>query len=132
MIAMVSRKLFDGHVAAAKTEGGTPILGTQGGVPRQRFLTVSAAAFFGLAGKALFPGSAQAYHTCGFPPCSGGYCCDCCVAGPGCTCCQGLDYHNHITSACWVCCYGGHKWKCCDFWQSSQECVCRLYLGDPC
>jgi hypothetical protein len=130
MIAMVSRKLFDGGVAAVKTSGA-PISGTQGGVPRQRFLTVTAAAFFGLAGKALFPGSAQAVHSCGFPPCSGGYCCDCCVAGPGCTCCDVLSYRHHA-SACWACCYGGHMWKCCDFLQNGTECICRQYLGTAC
>jgi hypothetical protein len=131
MIEMVSRKLFEGHAEPAKTSPGTPIPGTTTGLPRQRFLTMTAAAFFGLAGKALFPGSAQAYFSCGFPPCSGAYCCDCCVWGPGCTCCDGLNYRYH-SSACWTGCYGGHWWKCCDFWQSGQECLCRLYLGGNC
>lgn len=132
MIALMSRKLFDGGTAIVSSASGTPVLSKTTGVPRQKFLTVTAATFFGLAGKGLFPDSAKAYFSCGFPPCSGSYCCDCCVWGPGCTCCNGLDYTYHPSSACWTNCYGGGWWKCCDFWQNGVSCVCRLYLGGSC
>lgn len=98
-------------------------------IARRRFLTVSAAAFFGLAGKMMFPEVAHA--SCSFPPCSGPRCCDCCVWGPGCTCCDGL-YTGVYDNACWTCCYGGHWWKCCDFWQYGSLCLCKLYLGGSC
>lgn len=117
---------------------------------RQKFFAMSAASFFGLAGKLAFPGVAEADHNpsdCPAPrgdttPCVGRRICDCCVWGPGCTCCSGLcspsnpDPSGQVgcpyDNSCWITCYQNRTWKCCDFIQCGHQCICRLYLGDYC
>jgi hypothetical protein len=112
---------------------------------RSRFLTMSAAAFFGLAGKLVFAEEAQSttcpcdYNTF---PCVGCRVCNCCVWGPGCTCCNGLCTPSNpppdpivgcpYPNSCWETCADGHWWKCCDFIQCNRQCICKLYLGGSC
>lgn len=116
-------------------------------IKRAKFLRMSAVAFFGLAGRVAFPSDAEANHAGSCPegstaPCIGRRICDCCVWGPGCTCCDGLCTPSHndpsgnlncpYDNACWIGCAENRTWKCCDFVQCSHQCICRLYLGDYC
>jgi hypothetical protein len=97
---------------------------------RRRFVALAGAAFFGLALKMTFPQIASA--TCTPFPCDGPRCCDCCVWGPGCTCCNGLN-HGVWPNACWVTCAPDcYQYKCCDFNQYGGICICKLFLGTTC
>lgn len=106
---------------------------------RQRFLTVAGAALFGFATKMVLAEQAQALHEPPYAGCFGCNMCDCCVWGPGCTCCSGdgpcynCGCPTNPSSACWYSCVSGSYWKCCDFkqWNGSyyQCCICRQYIG---
>ena len=93
---------------------------------RRRLVATAGAALFGMAAKLAMPSVAHATPFC----CVGGAC-GCCN---GTTCCsQGCSAVSTSCSSgwqCWVCCYCGTNYQCCD-WQPSGGglCVCAAAVG---
>jgi hypothetical protein len=116
------------------SSANTPVIITKP-MKRSRFLAAAGATVFGFATKMVIADQAQATHEAPYAGCYGCNMCDCCVSGPGCSCCDGngpcynCGCPTNPSSACWYSCVSGNLWKCCDFHQGGVCCICRQYIG---
>lgn len=98
---------------------------------RSRFLALTGAVVFGIAGRLVAPNVAGATHNPTPPGCGGFNECDCCN-GTTCSCCSwpgGSHYHCSSTLQCWNACVNGVLYRCCDWHQDEVDCICSAQIG---
>jgi len=103
---------------------------------RSRFLKVLGSGLAGFAVQMAYRAEpAQAAHVGPPPPCYGYRKCHACHNG---NCTRDCTYVGYMGCpsgrACWTGCYGGRRYKCCDYKErfpggSTHNCLCRGDIG---
>lgn len=101
---------------------------------RNRFLRVLGIALFGSVVRLLLPQSVQASHASPPYPCYGYHPCSNCngtQCSPNCEN-PGGDAGCDSGGQCWWTCMPNGLYRCCDWEQFGEYCICSSYAGPSC